>query len=50
MDSIKQSEKIKAISEMKPSKNQKGVREILGMVSYYQKFINRFADAARPMT
>ena len=45
-----QLEKIKAISEMKPPKNQKGVREFLGMVSYYQKFINRFAHAARPMT
>ena len=45
-----QSEKIKAISEMKLPKNQKGVREFLGMVGYYRKFINRFADAARPMT
>ena len=45
-----QSEKIKAISEMKPPKNQKGVREFLEMVDYYRKFINRFADAARPMT
>ena len=45
-----QSEKIKAISEIKPPKNQKGVREFLGMVGYYQKFINRFTDAATPMT
>ena len=45
-----QSEKIKAISEMKLPKNQKGVREFLGIVSYYQKFINRFADATRPTT
>ena len=45
-----QSEKVKAISEMKPPKNQKGVREFLGMVSYYRKFINRFADTTRPMT
>ena len=35
---------------MKPTKNQKGVREFLGMVGYYRKFISRFADAARPMT
>ena len=35
---------------MKPPKNQKGVREVLGMVGYYWKFINRFADATRPMT
>ena len=45
-----QLEKIKAISEMKLPKNQKGVKEFLGMVSYYQKFINRFADAATTMT
>ena len=45
-----QSEKVKAISEMKPPKKQKGVREFLGMVGYYRKFINRFADIARPMT
>ena len=43
------SEKVKAISEMKLPKNQKGVREFLGMVSYYRQFINRFADATRPM-
>ena len=45
-----QLEKIKAISEMKLPKNQKGVREFLGMVGYYRKFMNRFADATRPMT
>ena len=45
-----QTEKVKAISEMKPPKNQKGVRGFLGMVGYYRRFINRFADAARPMT
>ena len=45
-----QSEKIKAISEIKLPKNQKGMTEFLGMVGYYRKFINRFADAARPMT
>ena len=35
---------------MKPPTNQKGVREFLGMVGYYRKFISIFADAARPMT
>ena len=38
------SEKVKAVSEMKPPRNQKGGREFLGMVGYYRKFINRFAD------
>ena len=50
-DGIKpQAEKRKAICDMKPPTNQKGVREFLGMVGYYRKFISRFADAARPMT
>ena len=42
--------KIKAIPEIKPPTNQKGVREFWGMVDYYRKFISRFADAARLMT
>ena len=51
IDGIKpQNEKVKAISEMKPPTNQKGVREYLGMVGYYRKFISRFANASRPMT
>ena len=45
-----QTERIKAISEMRPPTNQKRVREFLGMVGYYRKFISRFADAARLMT
>ena len=44
-----QTEKINAICDIKPPTNQKGVREFLSMVGYYRKFINRFADAARPM-
>ena len=35
---------------MKLPKNKKGAREFLGMVGYYRKFINRFSDAARPVT
>ena len=50
-DGIKpQTEKIKAISEMKPPTNQKRVIDFLGMVGYYRKLISRFADVARPMT
>ena len=45
-----QLEKVKAISELKPPKTQKGIREFLGMVGYYRKFIYRFADTARPLT
>ena len=50
-DGVKpQIEKVKAIHEMKPPTNAKGVREFLGLVGYYRKFINRFADVARPLT
>ena len=45
-----QPEKVKAISELKAPTTPKGVREFLGMVGYYRKFISRFADAARPLT
>ena len=45
-----QIEKIKVNCDMKPPTNQKDFREFLGMVGYYRKFINRFADAVRPMT
>ena len=44
-----QIEKGKAISELKPPTTQ-NVREFLGIVGYYRQFINRFLDAARPLT
>ena len=51
IESVKpQIEKVKAIHEMKPPVNPKGVREFLGLVGYYRKFINRYADAASPLT
>ena len=50
-DGIKpQVEKVKVLTELKPPTSAKGVREFLGMVGYYRKFISRFADAARPLT
>ena len=45
-----QIENVKAIHDMKPPTTQKGVREFLGMVGYYRKFINGFTNAARPLT
>ena len=45
-----QIEKVRAIHEMRQPTNPKGVREFLGMVGYYRKVINRFTDAARPLT
>ena len=43
-------EKVRAVHEMKPPTSPKGVREFIGMVGFYRKFISRFADAARPLT
>ena len=45
-----QFEKVKAIHEIKPPNNANGVREFLGMVGFYRKFINRFAYVSRPIT
>ena len=45
-----QIEKVKVIHEIKPPVYPKGVRDFLGLVGYYSKFINRFADAVRPLT
>ena len=51
IDGIKpQLEKFKAISELKPPTNQKGVLEFPRMVGSYKKCINRFANAARTLT
>ncbi|GFW53485.1 retrovirus-related Pol polyprotein from transposon 297 [Trichonephila clavipes] len=36
--------KVKAITEMKPPKNNKEVSKFLGMVGWYQKFIPHYAD------
>ena len=50
-DGIKpQPAKVEALTNLKPPTSAKRVREFLGMVGYYRKFISRFADAARPLT
>ncbi|GFW81583.1 retrovirus-related Pol polyprotein from transposon 297 [Trichonephila clavipes] len=41
--------KVKAIAEMKPPKNNKGVSKFLGMVGWYQKFIPHYADICEPL-
>ncbi|GFY28006.1 retrovirus-related Pol polyprotein from transposon 297 [Trichonephila clavipes] len=40
--------KVKAITEMKPPKNNKEMSKILGMAGWYQKFIPHYADICEP--
>ncbi|GFV52518.1 retrovirus-related Pol polyprotein from transposon opus [Trichonephila clavipes] len=41
--------KVKAITEMAPSKNSKEVSKFLGMAGWYQKFIPKYADICEPL-
>ena len=45
-----QLEKVKAILEMLPPRDAKGVRSFLGSVGYYRKFIHKFAEASKFLT
>ncbi|GFW12724.1 retrovirus-related Pol polyprotein from transposon opus [Trichonephila clavipes] len=41
--------KIRAITEMKPPKNNREMSKFLGMTGWYQKFIPRYADICEPL-
>ena len=43
-------EKLEAVEDMPPPKTPKEVRQFLGLVGYYRKFVPKFADIARPLT
>ncbi|GFT68072.1 retrovirus-related Pol polyprotein from transposon 297 [Trichonephila clavipes] len=43
------SNKIRAITEMRPPKNNREVLKFLGMTGWYQKFITRYADLCEPL-
>ncbi|GFT80556.1 retrovirus-related Pol polyprotein from transposon 297 [Trichonephila clavipes] len=43
------SSKIRAITEMRPPKNNREVSKFLGMTGWYQKFIPRYADICEPL-
>ena len=43
-------EKVTSISEMPAPQTPKEVKQFLGLVGYYRKFIPRFSDIARPLT
>ena len=42
-------EKLACIKEMPPLKTPKEIKQFLGLVGYYQKFIPRFSDVAGPL-
>ena len=43
-------EKLDAIKKMPAPKNSKEVKQFLGLIGYYRKFVPRFADISRPLT
>ena len=42
-------EKLECIKEMPPPKTPEEVKQFLGLVGYYRKFVSRFSDLARPL-
>ena len=43
-------DKLSAIKEIPAPRNPKEIKQFLGLVGYYWKFIPRFSDIARPLT
>ena len=43
-------EKLEAVRKMPPPTTPREVRQFLGLVGYYRKFVPKFADIARPLT
>ena len=43
-------EKLESIAKMPAQKNPKEVKQFLGLVGYYRKFVPRFADISRVLT
>ena len=42
-------EKLESIQKMLPPKTPKEVKQFLGLIGYYRKFVPRFSDLARPL-
>ena len=42
-------EKLSSIQEMLPPKTPKEIKQFLGLIGYYRKFVPRFSDLARPL-
>ena len=42
-------EKLESIQKMLPPRNPKEVKQFLGLIGYYRKFVPQFSDLARPL-
>ena len=42
-------EKLNSIQKMLPPKTPKEIKQFLGLIGYYRKFVPRFSDLARPL-
>ena len=42
-------EKLACIKDMSPPKTPKEIKQFLGLIGYYRKFMPRFSDLARPL-
>ena len=42
-------EKLESIQKMLPPTNLKEVKQFLGLIGFYRKFVPRFSDLARPL-
>ena len=42
-------EKLDSIQKMLPPKTPKEIKQFLGLIGYYRKFVSRFSDLARPL-
>ena len=42
-------EKLDSIQKMLPPQNPREVKQFLGLIGYYRKFVPRFLDLARPL-
>ena len=42
-------EKLESIQKMPPPQNPKEVKQFLGLIGYYRKFVPQFLDLARPL-